>query len=522
MANDPQLQERQRRMRLFMLLMMIPYLWLWFTMSNKQKALQQEQALREATPVAAVAEVDPEKQVDEQVRDLEALIAQDPKSEQAQRYRLMVAVAYEQAGFYQKAYDHYAKFGGEFRGSPYTAHASFQAGRIARDHLQDEKLFVKHLGRLGNIYNQAVWDPHGDGDPNAKFAAAEVAARELDPVYQKGILYRLLDGLVGVFNPAAHPEYAYACGLILLGLLARLLLWPLTAWGYKAGKIMGAKMKVIQPQIAELKERHKDDQLKVMQKQQALMKQYGISMRSGCISSLLQMAVLIPVYNAVRHYAYPLGQGSFLWIETLQRPDTILLVCYTLSFVVSMKLQPQQPSADPQQQKTQQMMTYMMPIMFFFMMQQVPSAFILYWTIFLFFSTFQTLLFARQWERGGGDAAVIASLPPELQPKPEKARRETPEARRGAGKSSAAAASRAKPVAGTVVERTGEEIAVEGAGVKKESFLSRLFAPALNGRPESGADAEASAAREANKNQAPSGDGKARTGSGRPKSGAKS
>jgi YidC/Oxa1 family membrane protein insertase len=471
---------------MLMLLMMIPWLIMVFYMNKQQKTLAEQQKLQQSLPEPVVAELDTTKQVDDQVRDLEALIARDPKSEQTQRYRLMIAVAHEQNGFYDKACEDYQKFAADFRNSPYSAHAAFHAGRLARDRLHDEKLFTKCLSRLGYEVNKAVWDPKAEGDPNAKFPAAEIAARELDPVYQKGVLYKCLDGLVRIFGPEQHPEYAYAGGLILLGLLARLLLWPLTAWGYKAGKVMGAKMKVIQPQVAELKEKYKDDQMKVMQKQQQLMRQYGVSMKSGCMSSVLQMAVLIPVYQAVRHYGYPLGHGSFLWIPTLQKPDIYLLVCYTVSFILSMKLQPQQPTADPQQQQTQKMMTYLMPVMFFFMMRTVPSAFILYWTIFLFFSTFQTLWFARRWQAQGGDQAIIDALPPELRPKPVRTtpRRDAPPA----GKTSPATSARAKsPAPDSVVERLGEEIPIEGAGGSKpESFFSRLFAPMASSRPAEG------------------------------------
>jgi YidC/Oxa1 family membrane protein insertase len=475
MASDPQRQEQMRRTRLLMLLMMIPWVIMMFYTNKQQKAMQEQARLKQSQPVAAVQELDPTKKVDEQVQQLRGLIAQDPKSEQSQRYKLMIAALLDENGFYDQACQEYEAFASSFKGSPYTAHALYQAGRIARDQLKDEKRFVKDVGRLGYETKRCIWDPEAKGDPTAKFIAATVAVRELDPVYRKGSLYRALDWLVLIFDPQNHPEYAYAAGLVLLGLLARLLLWHLTAWGYRASKVMGVKMKAMKPALDEMKERFKDDQMAQMRAQQELMKKYGISMRSGCLSSVLQMAVLIPVYTAVRHYAYPLSQGTFFGLFSLQEPYLPLLVVYVLAFIVSMKIQPQQPSTDAQQQQMQKMMTYLMPVMFFFMMRTLPSAFILYWTIFLVFSTFQTLLFARSWHRSGGDEAVLATLPAELLAPVKGSGRArtnapTPESIQRKRSSEASAQS-------AVVERTGEEIPVDGPGGRRESFFGKLFAP---------------------------------------------
>ncbi len=329
------------------------------------------------------------------------------------------------------------------------------------------------------------------GDPTDKHIAADISAEVLDEVNRDDPRYRFLDFLVGLFNPKQHPETAYAYGVMLLGLLVKIFLWPLNTVSYRSSKVMGAKMRLVQPEIEELKKKYKDDQLKVMQKQQELMRKYGVSMKSGCIVSILQMAVLIPVYQTVRLYAYPLANGSFLWIESLHEPDIYLLVVYVLAFIASMKLQPQQPSADPQQQQMQKMMTYVMPIMFFFMMRTVPSAFILYWTVFLVFSTGQTLWLAYRWKATGGDEAVIASLPEELRPSKRTPRRERETEDAGAGDAGRKTRGRAQapePEADPVVERLGERIDLgDGGGRSVFSWLSSLLAPTL-GRREGDAD----------------------------------
>lgn len=482
MGNDPQRQEQLRRQRTLFILLMIPWFFMLYMFNKQQKALLEEQQRREVLSQTAIAPPDREAPLDERIEDLRRRIEADPRSQQADFYALEIAVAYEEAGFWDRAAAEFEKFSRERRGSPYAAHAAFHAARIARGKLNDEKRFKKLLNGLTYDINRCVWDPANMGDPGAKHIAGDISSEVLDEVNRHDVRYKVLDFLVGLFDPAAHPETAYAFGVMLLGLLVKIAIWPLTTWGYRASKTMGVKMKLVQPQIAELRERYKDEQMKLMQKQQELMRRYGISMRSGCLPAILQMAILIPVYQAVRLYSHPLHAGSFLWIGSLARPDLILLIIYTVMFILSMKLQPQQPSADRQQQQMQTMMMYVMPIMFFFMMRSVPSAFILYWTVFLVFSTGQTLWLSYRWRVMGGDEAVYATMPPELLPKPTRPKRKET----GAPAIAAAASVESKrrgdrpTVSEPIVERLGEEI-VPSDGATPRGFFARLFAPALQG-----------------------------------------
>jgi YidC/Oxa1 family membrane protein insertase len=481
MSDDPKRREQMRRQRMWMLILMVPWFITLMMLNKASREAQQREAQRKAATeaTAQVEAPDPNQAPDTRIQELQRAVEADPKSEQSDRDRLEIAVLYEGMGDVRHAEEAFARFAKERRGTPYAAHAAYHAARIARDSLHDQDLYVKLLRGLSYDYGHAVWDIENKGDRSdaKKKVASELAGGLLDSENAKDIRYRALAFLVGIFNPADHPEYAYACGVMVLGFLVKLLLWPLTSWAYVASKTMSTKMKLIQPMIAELKEKHKDDQMKVMRGQQELMKKYGVSMRSGCLPSILQMVVLIPVYQTVRLYSYPMTHASFLWLASLSKPDIPLLMIYALSFYLSMKLTPQQPSADPQQAQMTKMMSLMMPVMFFFMMQTVPSAFILYWTVFLVFSTGQTLWLAYRWNKQGGDAAVIASLPEELRPKEPKGGRRKLEA---AAPERAAGRGQPRGIAAPAVERLGEEIDVgEGRPRPGGGFLARLFAPAI-------------------------------------------
>jgi YidC/Oxa1 family membrane protein insertase len=481
MSTDPQRDAQLKRQRIMMLLLMIPWfilMYMWTKNAQNSQQLEQQEALLEAEGGDGIDTTAP---VDDQIRALRARIEADPKAEKADFDRLKIAVLLEQDAAseadFRKAAEEYEKFAKEQKGSPYAAHATYHAARIYKGYLDDEKRFKKLLGGITFDYNRAIWDHENVGNRNDKHPAAVIAGEELDPYNQHDVRYKFLAFLVGLFDPESHPDYAYAAGVMLLGFMVKVLVWPLTGWSSRASKTMGAKMKMIQPLIAELKEKHKDDQLKVMREQQELMRKYDVSMKSGCLPMIISMAILIPVYQAVRLYAYPLQQGEFLWIGNLARPDMILLVIYVGAFFLSTKLQPQPASADPQQQQTQKMMMMIMPIMFFFFMQSVASGFILYWTVFLIFSTVQSLWLNYQWERAGGDQAIIDAMPEELRVKPKRpSRKELEKSEKADGKGDGKTDGKPEKDSGAV-ERLGEEIDVEPE--RPKGFLERLLAPAL-------------------------------------------
>lgn len=476
MSTDPQRDEQLRRQRLMMLLLMIPWfilMYTWTKSAQKAQETQQREALLEARGGDGIDQSAP---IDDQIFALKAKIEADPKSEESDFNRLRIAVLMESDRRYQEAAEEYEAFAKQRKGSPYVAHATYHAARLFRQ-LGDEKRFAKLLGMVTFDYNHAIWDHKAVGNRDDKSPAAVIAAREVDPYNQHDVRYKLLAFLVGLFDPENHPEFAYAAGVALLGFIVKVIVWPLTGWSARASKTMSAKMKLIQPLIAELKEKHKDDQMKVMREQQELMRKYQISMKSGCLPAIISMAILIPVYQAVRLFAYPLQQGQFLWIDNLSRPDLILLIVYVGAFFLSTKLQPQPASADPQQQQTQKMMMMIMPIMFFFFMQSVASGFILYWTVFLIFSTVQSLWLNYQWEKSGGDQAVIDALPDELKIKPKRPTRkdrEKAEAEQDGKKAGKTSGKQDQPV---VVERLGEEIPIRPE--RPKGFLERLLAPAM-------------------------------------------
>ena len=122
----------------------------------------------------------------------------------------------------------------------------------------------------------------------------------------------------------------YGLIIIILVILLRLVLFPLS---YKSYLSM-AKMKVLKPELDEIKERVGDDMTKVQQEQMKLYQQVGVNPISGCIPVLLQMPILFAMF-----YLFPasieLRQQPFLWAEDLSTYDSLIRLPFTVPFLGS-------------------------------------------------------------------------------------------------------------------------------------------------------------------------------------------
>lgn len=86
---------------------------------------------------------------------------------------------------------------------------------------------------------------------------------------------------------------ALGWAIILLTAAIRLLFYPLMAAQLRSAK----KMQSLKPHLDELTKRHKDDKTKLQQAQLSLYKEHGVNPAAGCLPMLIQLPVLIALYN---------------------------------------------------------------------------------------------------------------------------------------------------------------------------------------------------------------------------------
>jgi YidC/Oxa1 family membrane protein insertase len=120
-------------------------------------------------------------------------------------------------------------------------------------------------------------------------------------------------------------QYIGSFGIIILILtvLLKTLLLPLVYKSY----LSTAKMRVLKPELDEIKEKFGDDMTKIQQENMKLYQKVGVNPLGGCIPMLLQLPILFAMFQFFPS-AFELRQQAFLWADDLSTYDSI----YNLSF----------------------------------------------------------------------------------------------------------------------------------------------------------------------------------------------
>ncbi len=190
----------------------------------------------------------------------------------------------------------------------------------------------------------------------------------------------------------------YGIVIIIFSLIIKLLTHPLTRQSMYSMK----RMQMLQPKIAEIKAKFKDDPQKVNKETMKLYSTYGINPAGGCLPLLLQMPIFIALWGMFQS-AIELRQQPFIfWIHDLSRPDVILHLGYNIPLFginqisglallmgITTFIQQKMTVKDPQQQ----MLVYVMPIMLTALFMSFPSGLNLYYFLFNLFSILQQQYF---------------------------------------------------------------------------------------------------------------------------------
>lgn len=208
----------------------------------------------------------------------------------------------------------------------------------------------------------------------------------------------------------------YGIIIIILVLLIKLLLFPLSYKSY----ISMAKMKVLKPELDEIKERTGDDMQKAQAEQMKLYQQVGINPLSGCIPLLLQMPILLAVFNFFPN-AIELRQESFLWAPDLSTYDSIAKLPFSLPgygdhvslFTILMTASTLVLTFYNNQTTTvagpMQSMSYIMPVVFMFILNSLPSGLSFYYLVSNLVSIVQQQVIKRFVDEGALRAKLEAN-----------------------------------------------------------------------------------------------------------------
>ncbi|MEJ6620887.1 MAG: YidC/Oxa1 family insertase periplasmic-domain containing protein [Opitutae bacterium] len=230
------------------------------------------------------------------------------------------------------------------------------------------------------------------------YAGLASLGHEQKKVMQFGVFWWISEPFSWVLNKLHGLLGSYGLAIIVLTILVKLILWPLTAQATRSQK----KMQSLQGPMSKLREKHKGNSQKLNQEMMKFYKEHKVNPFAGCWPILIQIPIFLGMFWMLRSAAELYGQ-SFLWATDLSEQDhvaqvqgfslNVLPILMVITQWFQMKLNPMQmgPELSDAQRINAKMMRFM-PFMFLVFLYFFSSALVLYWTIQNLMTILQTLI----------------------------------------------------------------------------------------------------------------------------------
>jgi len=184
----------------------------------------------------------------------------------------------------------------------------------------------------------------------------------------------------------------FGISIILITFCIRLIFFPLANYSFRSM----AKMKVLQPEMARLKELHKEDKMKLQQEMMALYKKEKVNPVSGCLPIFIQIPFFFAIYKMLFVTIEMRHQPFFGWIKDLSErdptsifnlfglipwdpPSFLLIGAWPVLMGVTMFLQQKLNPAPPDPVQAKIFMFF--PLFLTVILAPFPSGLVIYWTI---------------------------------------------------------------------------------------------------------------------------------------------
>ena len=183
----------------------------------------------------------------------------------------------------------------------------------------------------------------------------------------------------------------YGWVLIVIGILLRVLLWPLQ----RKAMMSQVKTMSVQPLAQEIKEKYPNDPQRAQQETMKLYKEHGVNPLAGCVPMMIPMPMLIALFFVFRNTIELRGE-SFMWLPDLSAPDPLYILPLLMGgsmFLMQYVTFRSTPGPPNQQMK---MMMYLMPVMMTVFFWRFASGLNLYYATVNLATIPQQILIARE------------------------------------------------------------------------------------------------------------------------------
>ena len=183
----------------------------------------------------------------------------------------------------------------------------------------------------------------------------------------------------------------YGIAIILITVCLRLAFFPLNNYAFKSM----SRMKLVQPEMARLKEIHKDDKMKLQQAMMQLYKKEGINPVSGCLPILISIPFFFAIYKMLFVTIEMRHQPFFGWIKDLSEKDPTsifnlfglipwdppsFMIIGALPVMMGFTMWLQQKLNPAPQDEIQKKIFMFFPLFLTIILAPFPSGLVLYWT----------------------------------------------------------------------------------------------------------------------------------------------
>jgi len=237
--------------------------------------------------------------------------------------------------------------------------------------------------------------------------AESLNINKFDLAIDWGFMYFITKPLFFVLDYFFKLLGNYGLAIIAVTVCIRLAFFPLANFSFKS---MG-KMKLLAPEMARLKEIHKDDKMKLQQSMMALYKKEKVNPMSGCLPILVQIPVFFALYKVLFVTIEMRHMPFFGWIRDLSDrdptslfnvfgllpwdPPSFLLIgawpiIMGITMFIQQKLNPTPP--DPIQAK----IFMFFPVFLTVILAPFPAGLVIYWSFNNIFTMIQQYIVQRK------------------------------------------------------------------------------------------------------------------------------
>jgi YidC/Oxa1 family membrane protein insertase len=226
--------------------------------------------------------------------------------------------------------------------------------------------------------------------------AAKYGIKKFDLMIDWGWFYFITKPLFRLIDFIYRIVGNFGVAILCVTVIIKAVFFPLANQSYRSM----ARMKLIQPKLAQLKELYPNDPQKQQQAQMKLMREEGVNPVAGCLPMLIQIPVFFALYKVIFITIEMRHAPFFGWIHDLSAPDPTnifnlfglipfdpttlpgfghflhlgvwpLIMGVTMFMQMKMQPEPTEP--------TQKMMFTYMPVVFTFMFGSFPAGLVIYY-----------------------------------------------------------------------------------------------------------------------------------------------